>query len=66
KRHNPSAYLMEWVTEWDIIYRSVEEFRGIFLEAGFKEKEVDSVTQKMGIMQYCLVNAGGGDVLCDF
>ncbi len=39
KKRNSSAGLMEWVTEWYLIYRSLPEFERIFSDAGFSEKE---------------------------
>jgi SAM-dependent methyltransferase len=53
KNSNPSAYLMEWVTEWDLIYRTKDEFKKIFLDAGFSEENLQIVAQRSKVMQYC-------------
>lgn len=54
KHQNPSAYLMEWVTEWYLVYRSQEDFEDIFLSAGFSKDNIEIYPQKSGVMQYCL------------
>lgn len=54
KYRNPSAYLMEWVTEWNLIYRSKEDFEEIFLSAGFDKDSIEVYPQKSGVMQYCI------------
>jgi len=51
---NPSAHFMEWIAEWHLIYRSDEEFKQIFIEAGFKEKELKVYYEQQGIFQYIL------------
>ena len=51
---NPSAHFMEWIAEWHLIYRSDEEFKQIFMEAGFKEKELKVYYEQQGIFQYIL------------
>ncbi|MFH0985265.1 MAG: class I SAM-dependent methyltransferase [Candidatus Omnitrophota bacterium] len=52
KQQNPSFYFLEWVGEWQLIYRSEEEFRKIFLEAGFDEKNLRTIFEQQGIIQY--------------
>lgn len=54
KYHNPSAYLMEWVTEWNLIYRSKADFEKIFLAAGFNRDDIRIYSQKCKVMQYCI------------
>lgn len=56
KQHNPSAYLMEWVADWNLIYRSENEFRQMFLRAGFREDQLTIRTESQGVMQYCLAS----------
>lgn len=53
KFSNPSAGWMEWVAEWFLIYRTHQQFKKIFLDAGFQSDNLKIVTQKSGIMQYC-------------
>ena len=54
KLSNPSIYFMEWVADWNLIYREDEEFRKIFLDAGFSERDLDTHFEQQGIMQYVL------------
>lgn len=58
KQSNPSAYLMEWVAEWNLVYRTEEEFRGLFLSADFGEEQLATVYEPQKIMQYCLARNG--------
>jgi len=52
KYSNPSVHFMEWVGDWNLIYRTDEEFKKIFLDAGFKEDELTTQYEQQGIMQY--------------
>lgn len=54
KYSNPSAGWMEWVAEWYVVYRSEEEFRNIFLNAGFSPNNLQIKPQHSKVMQYCL------------
>ncbi len=54
KEDNSSASWMEWVAEWYLIYRSKDEFRKIFLDAGFLSNELQIILQDSKIVQYCL------------
>jgi extracellular factor (EF) 3-hydroxypalmitic acid methyl ester biosynthesis protein len=56
---NPSLHCMEWVGEWIILYRTDEEFRKIFRESGFKEKELKVSYEQQGTMQYILATNTG-------
>ncbi len=49
---NPSFHFMEWVGEWPLVYRSDDEFRNLFLQAGFLEKDLDLNYEQQGILQY--------------
>lgn len=51
---NPSLHYMEWAGDWNLIYRKDEEFRRIFIEAGFKEKSLKVQYEQQGIMQYII------------
>ncbi len=53
KYSNSSAGLMEWATEWDLIYRTEDEFKKIFLDAGFLPENLQIVPQHSKVMQYC-------------
>lgn len=53
KDNNISACLMEWIAEWNLIYRSEEEFRELFIAAGFKPNELRLEPQKSKVMHYC-------------
>ena len=53
KYSNSSAGLMEWATEWYLIYRSEEEFRRIFLDAGFSSENLQILPQHSKVIQYC-------------
>ena len=52
KYSNPSLHFMQLVGEWDLLYRNDEEFRAIFLEAGFSKNELRFDFKQQGIMQY--------------
>ena len=53
---NSSAGLMEWVTEWYLIYRTETEFRRIFLNAGFSPKDLQIIPQPNKVVLYCFVS----------
>ena len=52
KYKNPSVHFMEWVGDWNLVYRQDEEFRQIFLQAGFSEKELSFGADQQGVLQY--------------
>lgn len=53
KYSNPSAGWMEWVADWYLIYRTGEEFKKIFIDAGFSAHDLQVMPQKSKVMQYC-------------
>lgn len=55
---NSSAGWMEWVAEWNLIYRSEAQFRKIFLNAGFPQQSLRIISQSSKIVQYCLAKNG--------
>ncbi|MCM8781917.1 MAG: class I SAM-dependent methyltransferase family protein [Candidatus Omnitrophica bacterium] len=56
KYNNLSAGLMEWATDWYLVYRTEDEFRKIFLDAGFSHKNLKLVSQDSNkVMLYCFV-----------
>lgn len=58
KFSNPSIYFMEWVGDWSLIYRGDDEFRNIFLDAGFLKKDLSCSYEQQGVMQYALATNG--------
>jgi chemotaxis methyl-accepting protein methylase len=56
KYSNPSVHYMEWVGDWNLVYREDEEFKNIFLEAGFRENEFRTQYEQQGIMQYIIAS----------
>jgi len=54
KYSNPSVHFMEWAGDWNLVYRDDDSFRKIFINAGFKEDEMDIQYEQQGIMQYII------------
>lgn len=54
KYSNPSVHFMEWVGEWNLVYRDDDAFKKIFVDAGFKGKELEIQYEQQGIMQYII------------
>ncbi len=54
KFSNPSIYFMEWVADWNLIYRDDDNFRDIFLNAGFSLSDLLFQYEQQGVMQYIL------------
>lgn len=54
KYSNPTIHFMEWVGDWNLVYRDDDSFRRIFLDAGFKEKELNYQYEQQGILQYII------------
>jgi len=52
KYSNPSVHFMEWVGDWNLVYRSDDEFKRMFLDGGFREDELEIRYEQQGIMQY--------------
>lgn len=50
---NPSRIFMEWGVDWNIVYRSAEQYLNIFKEAGFIDSCVKLEYERQGLMQYC-------------
>jgi len=61
KFSNPSVHFMEWVGDWNLVYRTDEEFKGTFIEAGFKEGELRTLYEQQGVMQYIIATNRKGD-----
>lgn len=60
KYSNPSIHYMEWIADWNLFYREDEEFKQIFIEAGFTEDELTIRYEQQGIMQYIIANKNSG------
>ena len=43
---------MEWVGDWNLVYRNEEEFKKLFIDSGFKEENLKIQYEQQGIMQY--------------
>jgi extracellular factor (EF) 3-hydroxypalmitic acid methyl ester biosynthesis protein len=54
KFENTSAGLMEWATEWYLIYRKPDELISSFLNAGFKNEDLEVISQPSRVIHYCL------------
>jgi len=52
KYSNPSVHFMEWVGEWELVYRDDDNFRDIFVNAGFKKSDIKPQYEQQGILQY--------------
>jgi len=52
KYSNPSVHFMEWVGDWNLIYRKDEDFINIFTEAGFKQNQLKVNYEQQGIIIY--------------
>lgn len=59
KYQNPSFYFLEWVGEWQLIYRSIEEFKKIFSAAGFSEQHLKNESEQQGIIHYIIARNTG-------
>ncbi len=56
KFSNPSIYFMEWVADWNLIYRGDDEFRELFGEAGYKKENLEFRYEQQGMFQYVLAS----------
>jgi hypothetical protein len=56
KFSNPSVYFMEWAAEWNLVYRSDEEFQRVFINAGFREDQIQIKYEQQGILQYIIAS----------
>jgi len=52
KFSNPSVHFMEWVGDWNLVYRDDENFRQAFVEAGFDKEKLRIGYEQQGILQY--------------
>ena len=54
KYSNPDAHYMEWTGDWNLVYRDDDEFRKLFIDAGFIIDELKLQCEQQGIMQYII------------
>ncbi len=54
KYSNPSVHFMEWAGDWNLVYRDDVDFSKIFVDAGFKEKELEVQYEQQGVMLYII------------
>jgi len=59
KYNNSSAGLMEWATEWYLIYRHKSDFKRLFLNAGFSSEHLRIVSQMDNVVEYCFAHMDG-------
>jgi extracellular factor (EF) 3-hydroxypalmitic acid methyl ester biosynthesis protein len=52
KWSNPSRHFMEWGGAWELVYRTEDDFKRIFKEAGFEESNLTLKYEHQKIMQY--------------
>jgi len=55
KYSNPSVHYMEWVGDWNLVYRTDEEFQSIFIDAGIKAEKLGFQYEQQGIMVYVII-----------
>jgi len=53
---NPSVFFLEWGGDWNLVYRDEEEFKKIFINAGFVKNEIKIKYEQQGIMQYVIAS----------
>jgi len=56
KYNNSSAGLMEWATEWYLIYRDEDNFTKIFIDAGFSPTDFRIISQKDNVVLHCVTS----------
>lgn len=54
KYSNPNAHYMEWTGDWELVYRDDNEFKSLFIDAGFKPGDLTIQYEQQGIMQYII------------
>lgn len=53
KWSNASRHFMEWGGDWELVYRTEEDFLKVFLSAGFSKKQLSLEYEPLKVMQYC-------------
>jgi SAM-dependent methyltransferase len=59
KYSNPSLHFMEWVGEWNLVYRTEDEFSQVFEKSNFSRNHLTFEYEQQGIMQYCFARNTG-------
>ena len=54
KFSNPSIYFMEWVADWNLVYRDDDDFRDLFIKGGFFKGDLSFDYEQQGVIQYVL------------
>jgi len=54
KYSNPSVHYMEWVADWNLVYRNEEEFGQLFINAGVNKDKLEVQYEQQGIIQYII------------
>ncbi len=57
KYRNSSAGLMEWATEWYLIYRNEDEFRNLFLSSGCAKENVQIIKSAHEVILFAYVTS---------
>ncbi len=57
KWSNPSRHFMEWGGDWELVYRTQDEFIRIFREAGFNKHQLSLAYEPLKVMQYCFASS---------
>lgn len=65
KYSNPSVYFMEWVGDWNLVYREGDEFLDIFKDAGFNRDQIDVQYEQQGIIEYIIAKQSNSKSSCD-
>ncbi len=53
KWSNASRHFMEWGGDWELVYRTEDDFQKVFLDAGFSKKQLSLEYEPLKVMQYC-------------
>lgn len=53
KWSNPSRHFMEWGGDWELVYRTQDEFIKLFRNAGFGKHQLSLAYEPLKVMQYC-------------
>jgi SAM-dependent methyltransferase len=53
KWSNASRHFMEWGGDWELVYRTEDDFLKVFLTAGFSKKQLSLEYEPLKVMQYC-------------
>lgn len=56
KWSNPSRHFMEWGGDWELVYRTQEEFVNLFKDAGFGKHQISLAYEPLKVMQYCFAH----------